>query len=110
MKEKLIFEKSSPGRKGYSLPQLDVPLIDTDALAKDIDIREEAPLLPEVGELDVVRHFTRLSQMNYGLDSGFYPLGSCTMKYNPKINEDMANLPGFAFIHPYQPGTLPKVP
>jgi glycine dehydrogenase subunit 2 len=103
MEEKLIFEKSSPGRKGYSLPQLDVPLIDTDALAKDIDIREEAPLLPEVGELDVVRHFTRLSQMNYGLDSGFYPLGSCTMKYNPKINEDMANLPGFAFIHPYQP-------
>ena len=103
MKEKLIFEKSSPGRKGYSLPALDVPLIDLELLDEDIILRKDAPELPELSELDIVRHFTRLSQMNYGLDSGFYPLGSCTMKYNPKINEDLAKLPGFALAHPYQP-------
>ena len=66
-------------------------------------LRAEAAPLPEVSEIDVVRHYTHLSQRNFGVDSGFYPLGSCTMKYNPKLNEDMAALPGFARLHPLQP-------
>ena len=66
-------------------------------------IRKELEGFPEMSEVEVVRHFTRLSQWNYGVDSGFYPLGSCTMKYNPKVNEDIARLPGFAGAHPYQP-------
>lgn len=102
MKEKLIFELSAPGRKAYSLPDLDVPQVDlNEILPQDLQ-RQKEPELPEVSEVDVVRHFTRLSQMNYGVDTGFYPLGSCTMKYNPKINEDMSRLPGFALAHPYQ--------
>ena len=102
MKEKMIFELSAPGRKAYSLPALDVPTVAIDELLP-LDLkRETEPELPEVSEVDVVRHFTRLSQMNYGVDTGFYPLGSCTMKYNPKINEDMSRLPGFALSHPYQ--------
>ena len=102
MKEKLIFELSAPGRKAYSLPKLDVPEINLNEMLEGELIRENEPELPEVAEVDVVRHFTRLSQMNYGVDTGFYPLGSCTMKYNPKINEDMSRLPGFALSHPYQ--------
>jgi len=102
MKEKLIFELSTPGRRAYSLPELDVPQVDINELLPEDLVRENEPELPEVGEVDVVRHFTRLSQMNYGVDTGFYPLGSCTMKYNPKINEDMSRLPGFALAHPYQ--------
>lgn len=102
MKEKLIFETSVPGRKAYSLPALDVPQENIESLLPQELLREDEPQLPEVSEVDVVRHFTRLSQMNYGVDTGFYPLGSCTMKYNPKINEDMANLPGFTLTHPYQ--------
>lgn len=102
MKEKLIFDLSTPGRKAYSLPELDVPEVDLASLVPRDIVRQEEPELPEVSEVDVVRHFTRLSQMNYGVDTGFYPLGSCTMKYNPKINEDMARLPGFALAHPYQ--------
>ncbi|MGI6225346.1 MAG: aminomethyl-transferring glycine dehydrogenase subunit GcvPB, partial [Peptococcales bacterium] len=102
MKEKLIFELSAPGRKAYSLPDLDVPEIDINEMLPEDLRRENDPELPEVSEVDVVRHFTRLSQMNYGVDTGFYPLGSCTMKYNPKINEDMSRLPGFALAHPYQ--------
>ncbi|MFZ7103185.1 MAG: aminomethyl-transferring glycine dehydrogenase subunit GcvPB [Peptococcaceae bacterium] len=102
MKEQLIFDISTPGRKAYSLPLLDVPGGAVKELLPEELLRENEPDLPEVGEVDVVRHFTRLSQMNYGVDTGFYPLGSCTMKYNPKINEDMANLPGLALIHPYQ--------
>src|SRR5690554_4626307 len=106
MKEKLIFELSAPGHKAYSLPELDVPKVEvSEILPKDL-IRENEPELPEVAEVDVVRHFTRLSQMNYAVDTGFYPLGSCTMKYNPKINEDMSRLPGFALTHPYQDETL----
>jgi glycine dehydrogenase subunit 2 len=98
----LIFEKSVPGRKGYQLPALDTPEF---ALPSEL-LRDAPPDLPEVSEMDAVRHFTQISQRNYGVDSGFYPLGSCTMKYNPKINEDMARLPGFANSHPYQPEEL----
>ncbi|MEA2574677.1 MAG: glycine dehydrogenase subunit 2 [Chloroflexia bacterium] len=97
--EPLIFELSSPGRKGFSLPEVDMdeaPDIDPALLREELD-------MPEVSEVDVTRHFVRLSQKNYGIDIGFYPLGSCTMKYNPKVHEDVAILPGFAAIHPYQP-------
>jgi glycine dehydrogenase subunit 2 len=97
MAEPLIYEKSSPGREGVALPKADVP----EAPLPDGLVREELPL-PEVSEIEVMRHYVRLSQLNHGVDSGFYPLGSCTMKYNPKINEDMARLPGFAFVHPLQ--------
>ncbi len=98
MAEPLLFEKSVPGRPGYQLPTLDVPLepLPTDDLRKDLE-------LPELSELDVVRHFTRLSQLNFSIDTHFYPLGSCTMKYNPKINDELAGLPGFADLHPFQP-------
>jgi glycine dehydrogenase subunit 2 len=97
MLEPLIYELSSPGRPGVPLPQSDVPPAD---LPKGL-VRDDLPL-PELSELDVVRHFTRLSQLNHGIDTGFYPLGSCTMKYNPKVNEDAARLPGFAYTHPLQ--------
>ncbi|ADH99788.1 aminomethyl-transferring glycine dehydrogenase subunit GcvPB [Salisediminibacterium selenitireducens] len=99
----LIFELSKKGRIAYSLPELDV---EETALSEDIPsewMRDEEPGLPEVSELQLVRHYTALSRRNHGVDNGFYPLGSCTMKYNPKINEDTARLPGFAHIHPYQP-------
>lgn len=98
--DKLIFELSKPGRSGYSLPEnefgkaAEMP----EALA-----RKAALGLPEVSEVDVVRHYTNLSQMNFGVDTGFYPLGSCTMKYNPKINEEIAAMPGFLGLHPLQP-------
>ncbi|WP_085991922.1 aminomethyl-transferring glycine dehydrogenase subunit GcvPB [Oceanobacillus senegalensis] len=98
----LIFERSKEGRTGYSLPDLEVPEIDLDSELDDAYIRKNAPELPEVSELEVMRHYTGLSNRNYGVDSGFYPLGSCTMKYNPKINEDVARLDGFSHIHPYQ--------
>ena len=97
MGEPLLFEISSPGRTAFTLPELDVPKSE---LPKDY-IRDELPL-PELSEVDVIRHYTRLSQLNYGVDKGFYPLGSCTMKYNPKVNEEAASLPGFTRIHPYQ--------
>ncbi len=99
--DKLIFDLSKAGRQGYSLPanRWEASLAE---LPSDLT-RAEAPLLPEVSELDVVRHYTNLSQMNFGVDSGFYPLGSCTMKYNPKINEEIAAHPGFAGLHPLQP-------
>lgn len=99
----LIFADSKPGRIGYSLPALDVPAKELDALIPAESLRHKPPVLPEVSEVDVVRHFTRLSEQNHGVDSGFYPLGSCTMKYNPKVNEDIAALDGFTGIHPYQP-------
>ena len=98
----LIFEMSKEGRKGYQLPELDVPDVDLDADFEEDYIRKEAPELPEVSELQIVRHYTALSNRNHGIDSGFYPLGSCTMKYNPKINEEIVRLPGFSFVHPYQ--------
>ena len=101
--DKLIFDLSKDGRRGYSLPsrKWDASLADLPAgLA-----RGEAPALPQVSELDVVRHYTNLSQMNFGVDSGLYPLGSCTMKYNPKINEEIAAMPAFAGLHPLQPAS-----
>ena len=97
----LIFHYSKPGRCGYTLPKAAAPEVST-AVPEGLR-RSSAPALPEVSEVDVVRHYTNLSQMNFGVDTGFYPLGSCTMKYNPKINEEVAALPAFAAIHPLQP-------
>jgi glycine dehydrogenase subunit 2 len=102
MTEKLIFEFSSPGRKGYSLPQLDCPGKGTEEILPKKFLRESEAELPEVSENDCVRHFTRLSVLNHHIDKGFYPLGSCTMKYNPKLNEQLARLPGFTGLHPLQ--------
>jgi glycine dehydrogenase subunit 2 len=102
LNEKLLFEHSDAGRKGYSLPALDVPAA---VLPAEL-CREEITGFPELSEVDVVRHFTRLSTWNYGVDSGFYPLGSCTMKYNPKVNELVARLPGLADVHPVTPDHL----
>jgi glycine dehydrogenase subunit 2 len=102
LNEKLLFEHSDPGRKGYSLPKLDVP---ETSLPADL-CRDEIKDFPELSEVDVVRHFTRLSTWNYGVDSGFYPLGSCTMKYNPKVNEIAARIHGLAGIHPATPPHL----
>jgi len=96
----LIFEKTSVGRKAVELPSLDVPE-KSDLIPKNM-LRNELNL-PELSEIDVVRHYTELSRRNFGVDTGFYPLGSCTMKYNPKINEDIARLPGFTNIHPLAP-------
>jgi len=98
MTEATIYEISSPGRTGVKFPASDVP----DTLVPQEFLREELPM-PEVAEIDVIRHFTNLSKLNYSIDSGYYPLGSCTMKYNPRINETTARFPGFAKIHPLQP-------
>ena len=102
MPEPLLFELSSKGRKGYSLPALDVPDKPLDKMIPAGQQREDAPDLPELSELDVMRHFIHLSVMNHHVDKGFYPLGSCTMKYNPKINEKIATFPGFSHLHPLQ--------
>ncbi len=99
----LIFEQSTEGRIGYSLPKQDVPEVALDQCLPKGYIRDNDPELPEVSELDIMRHFTELSTHNHGVDSGFYPLGSCTMKYNPKMNEEVARFPGFTHIHPLQP-------
>ena len=99
----LIFELSTPGRVGCALPDVDVPARALQDLVPARLLREGAPALPEVSELDVVRHYTRLSHRNFSIDEGMYPLGSCTMKYNPKIHEDLARLPGFSRLHPYTP-------
>ncbi|MBO8171263.1 MAG: aminomethyl-transferring glycine dehydrogenase subunit GcvPB [Bacillaceae bacterium] len=101
--KELIFELSNPGRVAYSLPENDVPETTMDEMIPEHLRREKPAELPEVSEVQLMRHYTELSRRNYGVDNGFYPLGSCTMKYNPKINEDMARLSGFAHIHPYQP-------
>ncbi|MEK3853180.1 aminomethyl-transferring glycine dehydrogenase subunit GcvPB [Cytobacillus sp. FSL H8-0458] len=98
----LIFELITEGRIGYSLPEMDIPEIDLGELLPEGYLREEEPELPEVSELDIMRHYTALSKRNHGVDSGFYPLGSCTMKYNPKINENVARFNGFAHLHPLQ--------
>ncbi len=105
MKEGLIFDRSKPGRKGYSLPELDVEKRPISSVIPDSLLRKNDPHLPEITENEVIRHFTRLAEMNYHVDRGFYPLGSCTMKYNPKVNEDAARLPGFLEIHPFQPSS-----
>jgi len=97
MTESLLFELSAPGRVGCRLPELDVPQA---ALPEEL-LREELPL-PELSEGEVVRHFTRLSQLNFSVDTGFYPLGSCTMKYNPKMHEEVARYAGFTQVHPWQ--------
>src|SRR5262245_45305364 len=85
------------------MPSMDVPVESLESMIPGHLLREQPAPLPEVSEIEVVRHYTHLSQRNFGVDTGFYPLGSCTMKYNPKLNEDMAVLPGFARIHPLQP-------
>jgi len=102
----LIFEHSVPGRIAASLPEAEVPEVSLEEIVGAGQIRREPAALPEVSEPDLVRHYTRLSQRNYAIDVGFYPLGSCTMKYNPKINEDAARLPGFARLHPNTPPEL----
>src|SRR5512146_1484232 len=100
--EGLIFEKSSRGKFAYKLPPLDVPDVDPEnELGRAA--RRDLGNMPEVSEIEVIRHFTRMSTWNYGVDTGLYPLGSCTMKYNPRINEIVARLDGLANAHPYQP-------
>jgi len=103
MAEPLIFERSAPGRRCAWLPPCDVPEQPVNRLLPTHLVRTQAPRLPEVSELDVVRHFTRLSQRNYAIDTTAVPLGSCTMKYNPKVNDKIASMPRFAQLHPYQP-------
>ena len=100
---KLLCDISKPGRTGYRLPPDELDQIKVDDGIPASMRRQDEPDLPEVNEVDVMRHFVNLSQKNYAIDKGFYPLGSCTMKYNPKINEDMASLSGFSQLHPYQP-------
>jgi glycine dehydrogenase subunit 2 len=103
MPEPLMFEASSEGRKGYSLPRLDVPEQPDETLIPAAFLRRRCARLPELSELEVMRHFNRLSAMNHHVEKDFYPLGSCTMKYNPKINENIARLDGFSQCHPLQP-------
>ncbi|MHC1758734.1 MAG: aminomethyl-transferring glycine dehydrogenase subunit GcvPB [Negativicutes bacterium] len=98
----LVFERSRSGRLAVDLPVSDVPLEEVAALLPAAFLRREPAALPEVSQLDLVRHFTELSQRTFGVDAGFYPLGSCTMKYNPKINEDVAAMPGLAGLHPLE--------
>ena len=106
LNERLLFESGSPGRRGYETPVED---FDRAPLSELIDpelTRDSVEGMPELAESEVVRHFTRLSTWNYHIDLGLYPLGSCTMKYNPKVNERIARFPGFANIHPYLPEEL----
>ncbi len=105
--EGLLFEESRAGRAGYSIPALDVPARDTEELVDKSLLREDdLEGMPELSEVNVIRHFTRLSTWNYGVDTGMYPLGSCTMKYNPRINERVARIEGFAALHPLMPAPL----
>jgi glycine dehydrogenase subunit 2 len=99
----LIFELSRRGRRGYRLPALDVPARPADELLEERYLRRRPAEIPELSEVEVVRHYTNLSRRNYGVDLGFYPLGSCTMKYNPRLNEQVAALEGFSGLHPLQP-------
>jgi glycine dehydrogenase subunit 2 len=103
--EALLFEKSAPGKRAYKLPPLDVPAVDAPMLlgAAHRDVPGE---LPELSEIEIIRHFTRLSTWNYAIDLGMYPLGSCTMKYNPRVNELVARIEGLAETHPYRPDSL----
>ena len=104
--ELLIFERSSPGKKAYQLPALDVPAVDPAEALGASSVRAGIEGFPEVSEVEAIRHFTRLSTWNYAIDYGMYPLGSCTMKYNPRINELVARIEGLAWAHPYQPEAL----
>ena len=103
--EALLFEKSSPGKRAYKLPPLDVPAVDAAALLGAAH-RKTPGELPELSEIEIIRHFTRLSTWNYAIDLGMYPLGSCTMKYNPRVNELVARIEGLAEAHPYRPDSL----
>src|SRR5438094_655045 len=104
--EDLIFELSAPGKVGAELAPLDVPGVSAAEVLGAELVRGEIEGFPEVSELEVIRHFTRLSTWNYGVDTGLYPLGSCTMKYNPRVNELVARTDGLAWAHPYQPEAL----
>src|SRR5580692_2495573 len=104
--EDLIFEKSSVGKKGYRLAQLDVPAVDAASLLGDAVRTDGLGVMPELSEIEIIRHFTRLSTWNYAIDLGMYPLGSCTMKYNPRVNEFVARIEGLAEAHPYRPESL----
>ncbi|MBV9303077.1 MAG: aminomethyl-transferring glycine dehydrogenase subunit GcvPB [Acidobacteriaceae bacterium] len=101
--EPLVFELSSPGKRGYQLPDLDVPPVDAAQALGAENVRSEIEGFPEISEIETIRHFTRLSTWNYAIDLGLYPLGSCTMKYNPRVNELVARTEGLAWAHPYQP-------
>ncbi len=103
--EGLVFEKSAPGKRAYKMPPLDVPAVDAASLLGDAH-RKTPGLLPELSEIEIIRHFTRLSTWNYAIDLGMYPLGSCTMKYNPRVNEFVARIEGLADAHPYRPESL----
>ncbi|HUD21314.1 MAG TPA: aminomethyl-transferring glycine dehydrogenase subunit GcvPB, partial [Acidobacteriaceae bacterium] len=103
--EGLIFEKSSPGKKAYRLAELDVPSVNPEELLGSA-VRATLGVMPELSEIEIIRHFTRLSTWNYAIDLGMYPLGSCTMKYNPRVNELVSRLEGIADAHPYQPESL----
>ena len=103
--EGLVFEKSAPGKRAYKMPPLDVPAVDPATLLGDAH-RKTPGLLPELSEIEIIRHFTRLSTWNYAIDLGMYPLGSCTMKYNPRVNEFVARIEGLAEAHPYRPESL----
>jgi glycine dehydrogenase subunit 2 len=104
--EGLLFEIGSPGKRAYQLPELDVPQVDAAEALGAENVRAEIEDFPEVSEVEAIRHFTRLSTWNYAIDHGMYPLGSCTMKYNPRINEVVARIEGLAWAHPYQPEAL----
>ena len=104
--ELLVFEQSSPGKCGYQLPKLDVPPVDPASVLGKKNVRDEIEDFPEVSEFETIRHFTRLSTWNYAIELGLYPLGSCTMKYNPRVNELVARTEGLAWAHPYQPESL----
>src|SRR5258707_2703749 len=105
--EGLIFEKSSPGKAAWKLPPLDVPEVNTAKLLGTAE-RKDLGHMPEVSEIEIIRHFTRLSTWNYAIDLGMYPLGSCTMKYNPRVNEFVARVEGLANGHPYQAAKISK--
>jgi len=106
MSEKLIFELGKSGRKGVSIPEDELKELKVEEILDKRLLREEDPSLPEISEIEVIRHYTRLSQLNFCVDTHFYPLGSCTMKYNPRIAEKLASLKGFSTLHPYEPEEL----
>jgi len=103
MGEPLVFEQSKEGRHAYSIPQRNIPKVSLEEAVPKRFLRSEIEGFPQLSEPEVIRHFLRLSHWNYGVDTGFYPLGSCTMKYNPKVNEELAKIPAFVQCHPYQP-------
>src|SRR5699024_2741862 len=102
-KQQLIFERSRPGRTAFNFPDSEIAEEELTASIPSEFLRDEPAELPEVSELQLMRHYTELSNKNYGVDTGFYPLGSCSMKYNPKVHEDIARMETFTCLHPYQP-------